>query len=88
MGEEELSHLNSKDAEAVKKIIRDHPEVIASSFEDLRLPTVSATHHFELMTENPICQKERKMSPSHNEIVRKEIDRVLLVGIPLQLIPH
>ncbi len=30
-----VDFLNSKDTEAVKKIIRDHPEVIANSFEDV-----------------------------------------------------
>ncbi len=38
--DEKLSHLNSKDAEAVKKIIRDHQEVIANSFDDVRPSTV------------------------------------------------
>ncbi len=42
--DEKLSHLNSTDAEAVKKIIKDHPEVIANSFEDVRPSTVSVTH--------------------------------------------
>ena len=41
----------------------------------------SLTHCFELTSENPIYQKARSMSPSHNEIVRKEIDCMLLVGI-------
>ena len=34
--DEKISHLNSKDAEAVKKFMRDHLEVIANSFEDVR----------------------------------------------------
>ncbi len=79
--DEKLSQLNSKDAEAAKKLIRDHPEVIAKSFEDVRPSIVSVTHHFELTSENPIYQKKRRMSPSHYEIVRKEIDRMLLAGI-------
>ncbi len=78
---EKLSYLKSKDAEAVKKIIRDHSEVIADSFEEGKPPTVSVTHRFELTSENPIYQKARWMSPSHNEIVRKEIDRMLVAGI-------
>ncbi len=42
--DEKLSHLNAKDAEVVKKIIKDHPEVIANSFEGERPSTVSVTH--------------------------------------------
>ncbi len=41
------------DAEAVKKIIRDHPEVIAYSFEDVRLSMVSVTHCFEFSQRYP-----------------------------------
>ena len=79
--DEKLSHVNSKDAGAVKKIIRDHTEVIANSFEDVWPSTVSVTHRFELTSENPIQEKAGRMSPAHYEIVQKEIDRMLLVGI-------
>ena len=76
-----LSHLNSTDAEAVKKIIRDHRKVIANSFEDVRSSTVSVTQRFELTSEDPVYHKARKMLPFNNDIVRKEIDRKLLAGI-------
>ncbi len=79
--DEKISQLNSKDPETVEKIIRDHSEVIANSFEDVRKSTVSVTQHFELTSENPIYQKARSMSPSHNEIDRKEIYRLLLACI-------
>ena len=79
--EGKLSHLNEVESEAVKKIIRDYPEVIANSFEDVKTSKVSVTHRFELTSEKPIYQKARKMSPSHNEIDRKEIDRMLAAGI-------
>ncbi len=78
--EEKLSQLNEEDSEAFERIVREYPEVIANSFEDVRPSTVSATHRFELTSDNPICQKARRMSPSHNEIVRKEIDRMLTPG--------
>ena len=44
--DEKISHLNVKDVEAVRKIIRDYPEVIANSFEDVRPSTVSVTPRF------------------------------------------
>ena len=79
--DEKLSHLNTKDAESVKQILRDYPEVITNSFEDVRPSTVSVTHRFALTFENPIYHKARRISPSHNDIVRKEIDRMLAAGI-------
>ena len=79
--DEELSHLNTKDAEAVKKIIGDHPEVIANSFEDVRRSAVSDTHRFELTSQNPECRRGRSMSPSHYEVIHKKIDRMHLAGI-------
>ncbi len=42
---------------------------------------MSVTHRFELTSENQIYQKARRMSPSHNDIVRKDIDRMLAAGI-------
>ncbi len=71
---EKLSHLNLKDAEAFKKIIRDHPEVNPNSFEEVRPSTVSFTHRLELTSENPIYQKVMRISPSHNDLVRNEVD--------------
>ncbi len=65
----------------MKQIVRDYPEAIANSFEDVRPSTVSVTHRLELTSENLIYQKARRMSPSHNEIVRKEIDRMLAAVI-------
>ncbi len=79
--DEKLSYLDITDTEAVKTIIKNHPEVITTSFEDVRPSTVSVTYRFELMSDNLIYQKARRMSPSHNEIVRKEIDRMLSAGI-------
>ncbi len=79
--DEKLSHLNTQDAEAVKKIIRDYPELIANSFENVRPSAVSVTHRFELTSEKSTYQKERSMSPFHNDIIRKEIDRMLAAGI-------
>ncbi len=42
---------------------------------------MSATHRFELTSKNQIYQKARRMSPSHNDIVHKEIDRMLAAVI-------
>ncbi len=42
---------------------------------------MSVTHRFELTSENPIYLKARRMSPSHNDIVHKEIDRMFAAGI-------
>ncbi len=42
---------------------------------------MSATNRFELISENPIYHKARRMSPPHYEIGGKEVDRVLSVGV-------
>ena len=78
---EKLCHLNEKANEGIKKILSEYPEVIANSFEDVRPLTVAVTHRFELTSSNPMYQKARRMSPMHNEIVRKEVDRMLAAEI-------
>ncbi len=42
---------------------------------------MQAINCFELTSDNSIYQKERRISSSHNEIVRKEIDSMLSAGI-------
>ena len=83
--DEKLTHLKTKDAEAVKMILRDYPEVIANSFENVTPSTVSVTHRFELTSENPIYQKARRISPSHNDIVHNQIDCMLAAGVAMDI---
>ena len=78
---EKLCHLNQKSTEGVKSILSKYPEVIANSFEDVRPSTVAVTHRFELTSNNPMYQKAWRMFPMHNEIVCKELDRILAAAI-------
>ncbi len=52
--EENLSYMNARDADSVKKIIKYHLEVISHSLEDVRPSTVSVKHRFDLTSHNPI----------------------------------
>ena len=78
---QKLCHLNQTATEGIKSILSKYPEEIANSFEDVRPSTVDVTHRFELSSNNPIYKKARGMSPMQNEIVRKELDRMLAAGI-------
>ena len=75
--DEKLFYLKTRDAQAVKRVIKNHSEVIAPSFKDVRPSTVPVTHRFELTSDNPMYQKPRRISRSYNEIVRKETDRMI-----------
>ncbi len=60
--EEKLSCLNAKNAKAVKRIPKNRPEAINTSFEDLRPSTVSIIHCFELKLEISIYQTARNVT--------------------------
>ena len=78
---EKLCHLNQKSTEGMKSILSKYPEVIANLFEDVPPSTVAVTNRFELTSNNPIYQKARRTSTMHNEIVCKEVDRMLATAI-------
>ena len=71
-----LCHLNQTANKRIRSILRKYPEGIANSFEDVRLSTVSVTHRFELTFNEPLYRKARSISPMHNKLVRKEVDRM------------
>ncbi len=58
-----------------------YPKVIANAFEDVRPATESLKHFFELMSENPMYHKTKRMAIYQNDTVRKEIDRMLAAAI-------
>lgn len=55
--------------------------MVANSFDDVRPSKVDMLHTVELTTEEPIFQKVCRAPPAYNEIVRKELDRMLEAGI-------
>ena len=82
---QEPCYLNQTATQGIKSILNRYAEVIANSFEDVRQSTVTVIYIFELISNNSTHQKSRRMSPIHNEIVRKELDRMLAAGIITQL---
>ena len=79
--DQKLLILNQTATEGVKSTLSKFPEVIPSSFEDFRPSTVAVIHRLEVTSNNPIHQNARRMSPSNNEIVRKEIDLMYAAAI-------
>ncbi len=62
-------------------MFQSYPDVIAYSFDDVRPSKCMTTHRFELTSEEPIFQKLRRLPPKFNDIVNKEVDRMLTAGI-------
>lgn len=79
-------HLETNQEKRVSEYIRKYPKVAASSFEDVRPWAVSVRNSWGMNLNNPIYQKAWKMHPMHNEIVRREIDRMIAAGICWTLI--
>ena len=81
MVDEKLAHLDEAHSEKIKGLFLEYTDVIANSFDDVRPSKVMIRHKFELTTDEPIFQQVRRMPPAYNEIVRKEVDRMLAAGI-------
>ena len=56
-------------------------DTVAWDIKDLRPSDVPVSHSFELTDETPIHLRSRRLSPKHNEFVRKELDDLLDAGI-------
>ena len=78
---QKLCHLDVAHAQKIKDLFEEYPDVIAESFDDVRPSNVNVMHKFELTTNQPIFQKLRRVPPAYNEIIKKEVDRMLKAGI-------
>ena len=65
----------------MKHLFQSYPDVIAFSFDDVRPSMRKTTHRLELTSDEPIFQKLRRLPPKFNDIVKKEVDRILTAGI-------
>lgn len=77
---DELEHMSQDEQELFKNIILSS-ETIACTMKDLRPSEVPIRHHFDLVDDNPIHHRVRRMAPKHNQIVQKEIDDMPEAGI-------
>ena len=81
--EEKLAHLDKSDGTVIRRLLNEYDEIIALSLDAIRPASskISTRHSFSLTSDNPIFEKDRRLSPMHNRIVREEVDRMLEAGI-------
>ena len=79
--DQKLSHLEENFAEKIRDLFAEYGDIIANSFDHIRPSKVETKHKFELTTDEPIFQKNRRAPPAYNLVIRKEIDRMLEAGI-------
>lgn len=53
-------------------------EVIARSLHELRPAKVPFRHCFELTDDNLVYHKSRRMAPKHNEVVKRDLELMLI----------
>ena len=78
--DEKSTHLREEYAANIKWLTQSYPEVIVPSFDDVKPPKFKVTHKFESISEEPISQRLRRLPPTYNEIVKKEVYRMLQEG--------
>jgi len=78
--EEKTKHLDDKLKRRVRGLL-EKEGLIALSLDDLRPSKVPVKHSFELKDYTPIYHKPRRMPPTHNVIVKAEIEKMLRAGI-------
>ncbi len=79
--EEKIAHLSEKYAAEVKHLFQSYPDVIAYSFDDVRPSKCTTTDRFEHTSDEPIFQKVRRPPPKFDNLLKKEVDRMLAAGI-------
>ncbi len=79
--EGKVAHLSGEYAAEVKHLFHSYPDVIAYSFHDVRPSKCKTRHRFELTSDEPIFLNLRRLPPRFNDIVKKEVDRMLTAGI-------
>ena len=80
---EKLAHFDEQNESLVHKLLVDHDEIIEIALEAIRLASskIETCHSFPLTKNNPLSEKDRLLSPVHNQIIRDEVYRTLKVGI-------
>ena len=66
-------------------ISSDCPDLIAHYFNDVRTSRCEVTHKSDLMPEEPISQRLRRLTPTYNDIAKREVDRMFEAGIISQV---
>ncbi len=79
--EDKVAHLSDEYTAEVKQLFQSYPDVIASSFDDVRPFKCRIMHRFELTSDELIFQKLRRLPPKFNDIVKKDVGHMLNAGI-------
>lgn len=72
-----LGHLNVRDAASIRDTLYEGGFVVAWQLKDLSSSSVPDKHSFELSDYSPISFPVRRMPPTHNEVIKKEIEDML-----------
>ena len=75
-----LGHLDNEAQCAIETALMDN-SIVATFLDSLRPVEVPIKHQFELGDTNPIYHSAERMAPLHEEVVRKELDKILEAGI-------
>jgi hypothetical protein len=78
--EAKLGHLAAEQRQEIENAMQEE-NVIATSIHDLRPAEVHYEHSFELTTDVPMYQRNRRLNPKHNDIIREELDKMLAARI-------
>ena len=79
--EEKVSELPEEYTVDNKWLFQSYPDVISHSVDNVKPSKCRLTHEFESILEEPISQTLHLLPPSYNEVVKKEVDRMLEAGI-------
>ncbi|KAL5577880.1 hypothetical protein UlMin_019579 [Ulmus minor] len=79
------SSLNNMEEENLLRVLREHRKAIGWTIEDIKGTSSSICMHKILMEERykPKVQPQRRLNPSMQEVVKKEVVKLLDVGICL-----
>nr|XP_027065152.1 uncharacterized protein K02A2.6-like [Coffea arabica] len=79
--------LPSAEKEDLKALLREYSRVFAWTVEDMpRISTDLAVHHLNVDPRfKPVKQKKRSFAPERNEVIKKEVDKLLESKIILEV---
>ncbi|XP_071933596.1 uncharacterized protein [Coffea arabica] len=79
--------LPSEEKEGLKVLLREYSQVFACTIEDMpEIPTNLAVHHLNVDPRfKPVKQKKRNFPPERNEVVKKEVGKLLESKIILEV---
>ena len=81
------ARLPSEEKEGLKALLREYSQVFAWSVEDMPgIPTDLVVHHLDVNPRfKPVKQKKRGFAPERNEVIKKEVGKLLESKIILEV---